>query len=71
MPFWLGNVDSNHDCLIQSQVSCQLDDSPPFPPVRNASEETAPHYARHSSRDFGMSQGGDINFQKSEKSDYL
>ena len=21
--FWLGNVDSNHDRLIQSQVSCR------------------------------------------------
>lgn len=27
---WLGNVDSNHDYLIQSQASCLLDDSPPM-----------------------------------------
>ena len=27
---WLGNVDSNHDYLIQSQASCLLDDSPPI-----------------------------------------
>lgn len=30
MEKWLGNVDSNHDYLIQSQASCRLDDSPPI-----------------------------------------